>query len=146
MFGVPRDGNYEAVRLFTPEEANEALDAVRPLAVRLVAKRRELLRNEEALRGLRAKVAGNGGGIDPQAAASLQAAVEKATASMTEAIEEITALGAQVKDLDQGLVDFPARRPADGAVVLLCWRLGEDEILYWHGPEEGFAGRKPLPF
>jgi hypothetical protein len=29
--------------------------------------------------------------------------------------------------------------------VLLCWKLGEDEILYWHGADEGFAGRKPLP-
>ena len=48
-----------------------------------------------------------------------------------------------MKDLDAGLVDFPARR--EGVDVLLCWRLGEDEVGYWHGLEEGFSGRKPLP-
>ena len=50
--------------------------------------------------------------------------------------------GAIVKDLDDGLVDFPALR--GGEEVLLCWRLGEDEVAYWHGLEEGFAGRKRL--
>ena len=50
--------------------------------------------------------------------------------------------GAIVKDLDEGLVDFPAVR--DGEEILLCWRLGEEEVAYWHGLEEGFAGRQPL--
>jgi hypothetical protein len=49
----------------------------------------------------------------------------------------------QVKDLDRGLVDFPALH--DGEEVLLCWQVGEDEVAYWHGVDEGFAGRKPLP-
>ena len=49
----------------------------------------------------------------------------------------------EVKDLDEGLVDFPAQR--HGETVLLCWQLGEDEIRYWHTPQEGFAGRRPLP-
>ena len=48
-----------------------------------------------------------------------------------------------VKDLDRGLVDFPAFR--HGEEVLLCWQVGEDEIGYWHGVDDGFAGRKPLP-
>ena len=47
-----------------------------------------------------------------------------------------------MKDIDEGLVDFPALR--DGEEILLCWRLGEDEITHWHGLEEGFAGRKRL--
>ena len=47
-----------------------------------------------------------------------------------------------MKDLDDGLLDFPSLR--EGEEVLLCWRLGEEEIAFWHGPEEGFAGRKPL--
>jgi hypothetical protein len=51
----------------------------------------------------------------------------------------------QVKDLDEGLIDFPAKHPG-GDTVLLCWRLGETDVAYWHGLEEGFAGRKPLPF
>jgi hypothetical protein len=48
-----------------------------------------------------------------------------------------------VKDLDTGLVDFPALHK--GEEVLLCWQFGEDEVTHWHGVDEGFAGRKPLP-
>jgi Uncharacterized conserved protein (DUF2203) len=47
-----------------------------------------------------------------------------------------------LRDLDQGLVDFPTLR--GGAEVYLCWRDGEDEIAFWHEPEAGFAGRRPL--
>ena len=47
-----------------------------------------------------------------------------------------------VKDLDQGLVDFLARRGREQ--VFLCWRLGEPEIRYWHRLQDGFANRKPL--
>lgn len=56
----------------------------------------------------------------------------------------IAADGVQVKDTELGLLDFPALR--DGREVLLCWHVGEDEIAYWHGPDEGFAGRKPVDF
>jgi hypothetical protein len=133
------------VRHFTPEEANEALDAVRPLVERLVERRRDLLQREEELRGLRGKVAGNGGGIEPSLLAGAAEAVSQAAAEVTDTIAEIEAAGAVVKDLDRGLVDFPARHP-DGETVFLCWHLGEDEIRFWHGLEEGFAGRKPLPF
>jgi len=59
-----------------------------------------------------------------------------------EALAEIEKLGCLVKDLEIGLVDFPARR--DNETVYLCWKLGEERIGYWHGVEEGFAGRKPL--
>jgi hypothetical protein len=48
-----------------------------------------------------------------------------------------------VKDIDEGLIDFPAL--SGGETVLLCWRLGEDEIRYWHSVEDGFAGRRELP-
>ena len=51
-------------------------------------------------------------------------------------------LGLVVRDLDRGLVDFPAIR--DGREVYLCWRVGEAEVGFWHGLEEGFAGRQPL--
>jgi hypothetical protein len=70
--------------------------------------------------------------------------VERAAAAIARCIEGIQELGAIVKDIDRGLVDFPALR--DGEEVLLCWQLGEDEIRYWHGVDEGFAGRKKLPF
>jgi hypothetical protein len=47
-----------------------------------------------------------------------------------------------LRDIGTGLLDFPAL--ASGRQVWLCWRLGEDGIGFWHGPEEGFAGRRPL--
>jgi hypothetical protein len=54
---------------------------------------------------------------------------------------EIAHLGVDVKDPDQGLIDFPAKRR--GREILLCWKLGEgDRISYWHDLETGFAGRK----
>ena len=51
-------------------------------------------------------------------------------------------MGVLVKDLDTGLVDFPGQRA--GQDILLCWQLGEDEVAFWHGLEDGYAGRQPL--
>lgn len=62
--------------------------------------------------------------------------------TLTKKIAELEDLGVVVKDLDYGLVDFPADRY--GEKVMLCWRYGESEVLYWHKPNEGFNGRKPL--
>jgi hypothetical protein len=47
-----------------------------------------------------------------------------------------------LRDAESGLIDFPAR--VEHRDVFLCWRLGEDRVAYWHGPESGFAGRRPL--
>ena len=67
---------------------------------------------------------------------------EQAKEKVTQAVNEIHETGCVVKDLDEGLVDFPSLR--DGQEVYLCWKLGEEHIGYWHGLTEGFAGRKPL--
>jgi hypothetical protein len=131
------------VRHFTPAEANAALAEVRPLVERMVAHRRAhveaLTRQEE----LEAHIRGNGGGIPPAELADAAAEVEREARELAHVIDEITELGVQVKDIDDGLVDFPARR--HGETVLLCWRLGEDEVAYWHTVDAGFAGRRPLP-
>ena len=68
--------------------------------------------------------------------------VEDRPSELAAIVDELQELGVQVKDLDSGLVDFPSSR--DGEQVLLCWRLGEDEIAFWHGLDDGFAGRQPL--
>jgi hypothetical protein len=131
------------MRHFTAAEANAALPVVRPLVEQLVARRREhlaaLVRQEE----LERKVRGNGGGIPPAALAAATAAVGDAARELALLVDEIAEHGAQVKDLDEGLIDFPAWHA--GETVLLCWRLGEEEIGYWHRIEDGFAGRHPLP-
>ena len=71
-------------------------------------------------------------------AARLDALVE----DMTRRVSELQDLGVIVKDLDWGLVDFPADRY--GEKVLLCWRYGEPEVSFWHKPNEGYNGRRPL--
>jgi hypothetical protein len=131
-------------RHFTPEEANELLPEVRSAAEDLV-EHRGTARAVAAKRAqLVSRIAGNGGDFDPQEPRELEEEFERETTAITEALARLERLGVVVKDADQGLVDFPALR-ANGEEVLLCWRVGEDEIAYWHGLEEGFAGRKPLP-
>lgn len=133
-----------ALRYFTPEEANALLAAVRPLTERMVEHRRELLRAMERRERLGRAIAANGGGLRAGELSELEETIASETRGLARCIEGIHELGAQVKDVDAGLVDFPARR--NGEEVLLCWRLGEDEIRYWHRLEEGFAGRRELPF
>jgi hypothetical protein len=130
-------------RVFTLEEANALLAEIEPLARELVEHRRALAQARSTRRRLAAQVAGNGGGIDPRMAVELDERVADELKALARCVNAIHGLGALVKDPDEGLVDFPARRGDED--VYLCWRLGEDEIEYWHGVDEGFAGRKPLP-
>ena len=131
------------MRHFTPEEANAALEHVRPLVEQMVEQRRahlDALARQEELEG---HIRGNGGGIPPAELAETAAEVDRIARELAHTIDEIVAAGAEVKDLDEGLIDFPALRR--GETVLLCWQLGEDEIRYWHRIEDGFAGRQELP-
>jgi hypothetical protein len=133
-----------AERYFTPEEANELLPEVRLAAEELVEHRLAARAVAAKRAQLVTRIAGNGGDFDPQEPRELEEDFERETTAMAEAVERLERLGVIVKDVDRGLVDFPALRES-GEEVLLCWQVGEDEIAYWHGLEEGFAGRKPLP-
>jgi hypothetical protein len=130
-------------RYFTAEEANAALPLVRPLVEGMVERRRALLEAQAEEEALGARISANGGGIDPGEPAAVTEAVRREMEALAGIVDEIAALGVQVKDLDVGLVDFPALR--HGEEVLLCWRLGEEQVAWWHGVEDGFAGRRPLP-
>lgn len=130
-------------RLFTVAEANAALVSLRPVAERMVARRRELADAQVRQAELVTRIAGNGGDLSPGEVREAAEDVARATDAIADCVRRINASGAEVKDLDTGLLDFPARRGDD--VVLLCWKVGEPEIEYWHGVDEGFAGRKPLP-
>ena len=131
------------MRHFTPEEANAALAEVRPLVEEMVAQRRAHTTALERQEELEGRIRGNGGGIPPATLAEAAADVERRARALAKTIDEIADRGAQVKDIDEGLVDFPAL--LHGETVLLCWRLGEDDIGFWHRIEDGFAGRRPLP-
>lgn len=131
------------MRHFTPDEANAALEHVRPLVERMVERRREHVAALERQEELEGHIRGNGGGIPPAELAEAAAEVERLERELARVVDEVVELGIQVKDLDDGLIDFPALR--HGETVLLCWRLGEPEIGYWHTVDGGFAGRRPLP-
>jgi hypothetical protein len=62
--------------------------------------------------------------------------------ALSDEIERVRALGGEVKDIDLGLVDFPSTR--DGEEILLCWKLGEKTLGYWHSVDGGFASRRPI--
>jgi hypothetical protein len=131
-----------AERSFTPDEANNALDEVRPVAERLVAVRARMRELERSQAELANAIGGNGGGY---AATDLNAAQTELGGLADVAlacVDKLEELGVVLKDLDLGLLDFPSER--DGAAVLLCWQVGEDSVATWHGLEEGYAGRKPI--
>jgi hypothetical protein len=130
------------VRTFTPDEANELLEELRPLVKQLVERKRRLDQAEDARRGLLARIAGNGGDITPSDVAEVTERVDREGKAIGRLVDRIQAHGVQIKDLDVGLLDFPWLR--EGELALLCWRLGEEGIGYWHGMDEGYAGRKPL--
>jgi hypothetical protein len=62
--------------------------------------------------------------------------------TLADELARVNALGGEVKDLDTGLVDFPGKRGDED--ILLCWKLGEKDVGFWHTAEAGFAGRRPI--
>lgn len=130
-------------RTFTPEEANAALVELRPVVEQMVQHRRNLTAAQKLQAELVTRIAGNGGDMMPSDLQDAAETIQREADAIAECAERINAAGAEIKSLEEGLLDFPAKRGDE--VVLLCWKLGEDEIRYWHGVEEGFAGRKPLP-
>ena len=131
------------MRVFTLEEANAALTELRPIVERMVQHRRNLTAAQVQQAELVTRIAGNGGDMVPSDLHEAAAAIQREAAAISECADRINAVGAEVKSLEEGLLDFPAKRGEE--VVLLCWKLGEEEIHYWHRAGEGFAGRKPLP-
>jgi hypothetical protein len=132
-----------AARYFTADEANEALSVVRPLAKEMVERRRVLADLQERHTAFTTTIAGNGGDFDPGELREVEDQMGEEATAVARCVARINEVGAFVKDLDRGLVDFPALK--DGEEVLLCWHVGEDDVAFWHGLEEGFSGRKPLP-
>ena len=129
-------------RIFTPAEANSALEDVRPAAERLVAVRLRMRDLEATQTSSIMAIGGNGVGhaaTDLNEAQSELSGLAEAAAACLQRLEE---LGVVVKDLDSGLLDFPSFR--HGEEVELCWRVGEADVAYWHRVGEGFAGRKPV--
>lgn len=134
------------MRHFTVDEATALLAEVAPLAEQMRDAYRALRAAQAELEPLKSRIAGNGGGLDKVRYATLEQAVAAASRELGRILARLDELGVQVKDLELGLLDFPTVHPGSGETVLLCWRAGEATIGHWHGLDEGYAGRKPLPF
>jgi hypothetical protein len=130
-------------RTFTLSEAQTLLPVLESLLRKAQKSGTRAAEIEVDLEQLRQRIFLLGGvNIDVGATARRRAERDKALQDTKATLDEIDAIGVQVKDLDKGLLDFPC--VMDGQTVLLCWKLGEKEIGYWHSVEEGYAGRKPI--
>lgn len=130
-------------KTFTLGEAQTLLPVVEALLRKAQAAGARASELEAEMQALSQRIAIAGGmQVDVVRAARRRAERDKAVQETRDTLAEIEAIGVQIKDLEQGLLDFPCI--LEGRTVLLCWKLGEKEIGYWHAPEDGFAGRKPL--
>lgn len=120
---------------FTLQQANEALKIIRPIMNDVQVIRQKILANQPEAWPAIEKSAGNGG--------------NKALSAMVQDFERLDALihqildtGAQIKDINSGLLDFSAMR--NGREVYLCWKYGEGDIAFWHDMDAGYAGRQSI--
>jgi len=132
-----------ADKYFERREAEELL----PTLVPWLEEARDEKQKIEAFKNEMAQVASRImvlGGYSPPLGDLLRKKSEydEAAEHLVEIVNRIQETGVLVKDLDIGLVDFPSL--VDGEEIYLCWKLGEDHITFWHGIDEGFAGRKPI--
>jgi hypothetical protein len=136
----PVDQNAEGfARFFTVEEANALLPELTPSLLQLKHEKEQFDQLRRTLDAITPAMRGNGYGA---VAVDYEQRIHELVARMTDGVREIANLGVEVKDLNQGLIDFPHWR--NGRVVYLCWRLGEGRIGYWHEIGAGFAGRQEL--
>ncbi|MGH7266512.1 MAG: DUF2203 domain-containing protein [Candidatus Rokuibacteriota bacterium] len=135
---------HEAKRYFTVDEAERLIPRLEAIMRRVTECHAEAARLRSALQEAQRRVMLSGGArLDQEFWRSRRAGLARATTELQEKVGEILSLGVVPKDLGMGLVDFPALM--DEREVNLCWRAGEVRIRFWHGLDEGFANRKPLP-
>jgi hypothetical protein len=120
---------------FTLQQANEALNIIRPLMEEVQRIRQIILQKQPEAWTAIEKSVGNGGN---RSLSKLIQDFEKLDAL----VHRIQDTGVLIKDINMGLLDFPALR--NGSEVYLCWKYGEGDIAYWHEIDAGYAGRQPI--
>jgi hypothetical protein len=130
-------------RRYTLAEAQALLDAeLRAAAERMVETRARGRDLEGRWRRLVIAIGSNGGNFEKPEVRKLRAELKQAAEELAAIMRRFEEHGVQVKDIDTGLIDFPTE--IDGEPALLCWRVGEERIEFWHTLEGGFAGRRPI--
>lgn len=126
-------------RLFTVAQADGVVGVIEPLLTRMTTAATGLVaakgRHDELTEAMRA----NGHGDE---SLRLQAEIEALVGELHEVVGTLEEIGVEVKDFEQGIVDFPARHR--GRFVMLCYRPGEGRIRFWHEVDDGYAGRQPV--
>lgn len=120
------------MKRFSRAEADALLPSLAPALIEL----RDKFGEAEKVRGQIVAAAATNGG------SSARDEWQRVLARVQELLERITGWGVELRDIESGLVDFPS--VVGGRDAFLCWKLGEPNVAYWHSPEDGFAGRRPL--
>jgi hypothetical protein len=132
-----------AERYFSPGDVEALIPALTNIMEGVMKAHTDAAAVEQGITTERQRIALAGGSVvDREAWRGERARLEELTRLVQEGLGRIVALGGVPKDLSLGLVDFPHRRR--GEVVNLCWKLGERDVRFWHGLDEGYAARKPL--
>ncbi len=121
-------------RHYSRREADALLPRMKPLLMKL-RDAKDMLVDSDAHDVLTDAAATNGGGAEGRQVGEAFLEVQRMLAALQEA-------GIVIRDIDRGLIDFPAIR--DGEEIYLCWELGEDSVEFWHDLESGYRGRQPL--
>jgi hypothetical protein len=127
------------MQLFTVDHANRTLPLVRRIVEDIVREHRAW---QEAIVELDLLVSGLRADLPDPRATALERRIQEIARDIEQFQGELESLGIQLKDRRIGLIDFPSEM--DGRRVLLCWRLGEPSVQYWHDEQTGYAGRQPL--
>jgi hypothetical protein len=130
-------------KLFTLTEAEELIPSLQAWLPEAIDAKREAIEADGELQKISTRIQMLGGiELDPAKVSAYKHTKQRAVKKLQSAMEQIEDSGCVVKDLDIGLVDFPAMLGEEQ--VFLCWKLGEERIEYWHRTHEGFSGRKPI--
>lgn len=128
---------------FNLHEAENLLPALKVLLHAAIGHKKKLEAVEAQFTDLHQRIHLHGGILlDHGRMANLRQEKDDSIRELREALTEIESRGCLVKDLDVGLVDFPCM--VKEREIYLCWKLDEPHIGFWHDPDEGFAGRKPI--
>ena len=133
----------EESKYFSLTEAERLRVQLEPILIEAMESRRKMSDVDDKINALAQKISRSGGlAVSYEKAARQRLERNQLEQGIQSALERIIETGCVVKDLDVGLLDFPAR--IDDEDVYLCWKLGEDRIRFYHRQDEGFSGRKPI--
>lgn len=133
---------YKPERLFTIDQANAMLPLVKAITGDLASLAKDVVERRHRLALLTSGRDLKSGDPYSDELAQMESDLERDAIRLQGYVDELRELGVEPKGAVEGLVDFPC--VMDGKIALLCWKLGEPEVLYWHDLDSGFSGRQPL--